>query len=85
MPKIGTVLLLLLVIILVGVAVVFLSVAALRRGRATEGRKDLDPEGTEREVYKRLYGKRSTTVGDPVPVERPPEADVDGSKSGLSE
>ena len=84
-PKIGTVLLL-LAIILVGVAIVCLSVAAtLRRGRATEGRKDLDPEGSEREVYKRLYGKRSTTVGDPVPVERPPEADVDGSESGLSE
>ena len=83
-PKIGTVLLL-LVLILVGAAVVCLSVAALRRGRATEVRKDVDPGGSEREVYKRLYGKRSTTVGDPVPLERPPEADVDGSKSGLSE
>jgi hypothetical protein len=74
-PKIGTVLLL-LAIILVGVAIVCLSVAAtLRRGRATEGRKDLNAEGSEREVYKRLYGRRSTTVGDPVPIQRPRETE----------
>jgi hypothetical protein len=76
--------LLLLGLILVGLAVVGVSVAVLRRGRGTKGRQDLNPESAG-EVYKRLYGTRSTTVGDPVPVERPPEADVDGAKSGLSE
>jgi hypothetical protein len=76
MPKIGTVLLL-LVLILVGVAVAGVSVALVRRGRATKGRQDLDPEGSEREVYKRLYGRRSTTVGDPVPIQRPRETERD--------
>ena len=84
MPKIGAVLML----ILLGVAVIALaSVVLLRRRWAGEARKgrDLDPEASEREVYERIYGKRSLTVSAPVPVERRPEADVDGPQAGLRE
>lgn len=78
-PKIGAVLML-IVLIVFGVAVIALaSVVLLRPRQATEARKvrDLLSEGGERQVYEKLYGKRSTTVSAPVPVERPPEADVD--------
>jgi hypothetical protein len=77
--KIGAVLML-IVLIVFGVAVIALaSVVLLRPRQATEARKvrDLLSERGEREVYEKLYGKRSTTVSAPVPVERPPEADVD--------
>ena len=79
MPKIGAVLVL-IGLILLGVAVIALaSVVVLRPRQAGEARKvpDLYPAGSERAVYERLYGKRSTTVSAPVPVERPPESDVD--------
>ena len=68
--------LLLIVLIVIGVAVI--AVALLRPSRVTEAPKG---EGldSEREVYKKLYGTRSTTVSAPVPTERPPKAD------GLSE
>jgi hypothetical protein len=84
-PKIGTVMVL-IILILVGVAVLALAVAVMRR-QATESRKlqDVDSEGGEREVYERLYGRRSMTVSAPVPAERPPEADVDSPQAGLSE
>jgi hypothetical protein len=85
-PKIGSVLILIL-LILVGVIVIGLSVAVLRPRQAPQARKgrDLDLEEGESEVYERLYGKRSTTVSAAVPVERPPEADVDGPQSDLRE
>jgi hypothetical protein len=75
-------------LILLGVAVIALaSVVVLRPRQAGGARKvpDLYPEGSEREVYERLYGKRSTTVSAPVPVKRPPEADVDSPPAGLRE
>jgi hypothetical protein len=67
--------LLLIVLIAFGVAVVAVaSVVLLRPSRATEARRE---EGldSEREVYERLYGRRSMTVSAPVPLERPPRAD----------
>jgi hypothetical protein len=76
-PKIGVVLVL-IVLILFGVAVIVLaSVVVLRSRQPGEARKvqDLYPEGSERQVYEKLYGKRSMTVSAPVPVERPPEAE----------
>jgi len=78
-PKIGAVL---IGLILLGVAVIAVaSVAVLRKRQAGNGRKvpDAYPAGGEKEVYERLYGKRSTTVSVvSVPnVELPREADVD--------
>jgi hypothetical protein len=71
--------LLLILLILLGVAVIAVaSVALLRRSRSTEAR-GVEGLDSEREVYERLYGRRSTTVSAPVPVERPPKTD------GLSE
>ncbi len=87
MPKIGAVLVL-IGLILLGVAVIALaSLVVLRPGQAGKARKvqDLYPEGSERAVYETLYGKRSTTVSAPLPVERPPEADVDSPRAGLRE
>jgi hypothetical protein len=86
-PKIGAVLVL-IGLILLGVAVFALAcVLVLRSRQAGEARKvqDLYPEGSERAVYERLYGKRSMTVSAPVPVERPPEDDVDSPQAGLRE
>jgi type II secretory pathway pseudopilin PulG len=77
--------LLLIVLIVFGVAVIAVaSVVLLRPSRATKARRveDLD---SERDVYERLYGRRSMTVSAPAPVERPPEADVDSPKTGRSE
>jgi hypothetical protein len=71
--------LVLIALILLGVAVLALaSVVVLRPRKAGEARKvqDLYPEGSERAIYETLYGKRSMTVSAPVPVGRPPEADV---------
>ena len=75
----------LIVLIVFGVAVIALSVAVLLRPRRATGAgkvRELGSEWGEREVYERLYGKRSTTVTAPVPVERPPGADVDVPRSG---
>ena len=74
-------------LILFGVAVIAVSVVVLRPRQAGKARKveDLYPEGSERRVYERLYGKRSMTVSAPVPVKRPPEADVDSPETGLRE
>jgi beta-lactamase regulating signal transducer with metallopeptidase domain len=86
-PKIGAVLVL-IGLILLGVAVIALaSVVVLRPRKAGKARKvgDLYPEGSERAVYERLYGKRSMTVSAPVPVKRPPEAGVDSPQAGLRE
>ena len=87
MPKIGAVLVL-IGLILLGVGVIVLaSVVVLRPRRAGEARKvqDLYPEGSERAVYERLYGKRSTTVSAPLPVKRPEEADADSPQGGSRE
>ncbi len=87
MPKIGTVLVM-IGLILLGAAVIALACLVLLRPRqAGEARKvqDLYPEGSERAVYEKLYGKRSMTVSAPVPVQRPPEADVDSPQAGLRE
>jgi hypothetical protein len=86
-PKIGVVLVL-IGLILLGVAVIAVAaVVVLRPRQAGEAREagDLYPEGSERAVYERLYGKRSMTVSAPVPVKRPPEADVDSPQAGRSE
>jgi hypothetical protein len=86
-PKIGAVLVL-IGLILLGVAVMALaSVVVLRPRGAGEAREvqDLYPEGSERAVYERLYGKRSMTVSAPVPVERPSEAEVGSPQAGLRE
>jgi hypothetical protein len=86
-PKIGAVFVL-IGLILLGLAVIALaSVVMLRPRQPGEARKaqDLYPEGSERAVYETLYGKRSTTVSAPVPVERSPEADVDGPQAGVRE
>ena len=87
MPKIGAVLVLIGLILLGVAAIALASVVVLRQREAGEARKvqDLYPEGSERAVYETLYGKRSTTVSAPVPVERSPEADVDGPQAGLRE
>ena len=87
LPKIGAVLVL-IGLILLGVAVIALaSIVLLRPRRPGEARKvqDLYPEGSERAVYEQLYGKRSMTVSAPVPVQRPPVADVDSPQAGLGE
>jgi beta-lactamase regulating signal transducer with metallopeptidase domain len=86
-PKIGTVLVLIALILLGVVVIALASLVLLRPRQAGEARKvqDLYPEGSERAVYEKLYGKRSMTVSAPVPVERPPEADVDGPQAGLRE
>lgn len=63
-------------LILLGVAVIAVgSVVVLRRRHPGEARKvaDFYPQGSEREVYERLYGKRSMTVSAPVPIERQSE------------
>jgi beta-lactamase regulating signal transducer with metallopeptidase domain len=75
-------------LILLGVSVFAVaSVVVLRQRQAGEARKvqDLYPEGSERAVRERLYGKRSITVSAPVRVERPPEGDVDSPQAGLRE
>ena len=80
--------LVLIALILLGVAVIALaSVVVLRQRQPGEARKvqDLYPEGSERAVYETLYGKRSTTVSAPVPVERSREADADSPQAGLRE
>ena len=67
--------LLLVVLILFGIAVIaVVSVTLLRPSRATEARRveDLD---SERDVYEKLYGRRSKTVSAPEPVERPQKGD----------
>ncbi len=82
--------LLLVVLILFGVAVIaVVSVALLRPSRATEARRveDLD---SERDVYEKLYGRRSKTVSAPEPVndrqKRRPVGvgDVGGERGGSS-
>ena len=87
MPKIGAVLVLIGLILLVVVVIALASVVVLRPRQAGKARKvpDLYPAGSERAVYERLYGKRSTTVSAPVPVKRPPGADVDSPQAGLRE
>jgi len=71
--------LLLIVLIVFGVAVIAVaSLVLLRPSRAAEAQR-VEGLDSERDVYERLYGRRSMTVSAPVPVERPPKAD------GLSE
>jgi hypothetical protein len=81
-PKIGPVLAL-IALIFVGVAVIVVSaVLLLRPARVTESRgprhpqRSRDLEQGEREVYEKLYGKRSATVSAPWPVEPVPKADA---------
>lgn len=66
---------------------VLASVMVLRPRQPREARKaqDLYPEGSERAVYERLYGKRSMTVSAPVPLKRTPESDPDSPQAGLRE
>jgi hypothetical protein len=82
-PKIGAVLGL-MALILVGVAVITVAaVLFLRPALTTEAREARDPgrEGSEREVYEKLYGKHSATVSAPLPAEPPPKADADSPRT----
>jgi uracil-DNA glycosylase len=82
-PKIGPVL---IALILFAVAVTAVAaVALLHSSQATEAREAryLDPERVEREVYEKLYGKRSGTVSAPLPVEPPLKADVDRPRAHM--
>jgi hypothetical protein len=85
-PKIGGTMLLLIVLILFGVAVIAVaSVLLMRQPIEREKAQDLGSNRVEEEAYESLYGRRSTTVSAPVPVERPTEPDVDGHQAGVSE
>jgi hypothetical protein len=86
-PKIGAVLVMIGLILLGAVVIALACLVLLRPRQVGEARKvqDLYPEGSERAVYEKLYGKRSMTVSAPVPVQRPPEADVDGPPAELRE
>jgi hypothetical protein len=72
-------------LILFGIAVITVAaVLLLRSSLMTEpretrfpGRRTPDLEQGEREVYEKLYGKRSRTVSGPLPVDSRPKADVD--------
>ena len=65
-------------LILLGVAVIALALVMILRPRQPgHARKaeELYAEGSERQVYERLYGKRSMTVSAPVPIERRAETE----------
>jgi hypothetical protein len=81
-PKIGPVLAL-VALILIGVAVIAVAaVLLLRSAQGTEPREARYPDRQqEREVYEKLYGKRSRTVSAPIPVEPPPKADTDSRRT----
>jgi hypothetical protein len=69
-------------LILIGAAVIAVAaVLLLRSAQGTEPREAQYPDREqEREVYEKLYGKRSRTVSAPLPTERPPEADSDSRR-----
>jgi hypothetical protein len=79
----------LVALILFGVAVITVAAVLLLRPSLMNeprelrfpGRRSPDPEQGEREVYEKLYGKRSGTVSAPLPVESPPNADVDNRRT----
>jgi hypothetical protein len=77
----------LIALTLFGVAVFAVAVVLLlRSARAFEprrypARRSRDPEQGEREVYEKLYGKRSATVSAPSPAEAPPEVDADSPQA----
>lgn len=67
----------LIALIVFGVAVIAVAaVVLLSSAQATEPReaRHPDPKGVEREVYEKLYGKRSGTVSGPLPAADEPEA-----------
>ena len=73
----------LIALLVVGVAVIAVAAVLLRRStQATEPTETGDPDRqrAEREVYEKLYGKRSLTVSAPSTVEPPPQADADGPR-----
>jgi hypothetical protein len=76
--------LVLIALILFGVAAITVAAVVLLRSvpaiRAREAQNP-DPKRVEREVYEKLYGKRSGTVSAPVPVEPPPRADADSPRT----
>ena len=76
--------LVLIALILFGVAAITVAAVVLVRSvpaiRAREAQNP-DPKRVEREVYEKLYGKRSGTVSAPVPVELPPKADADSPRT----
>ena len=79
--------LILIGLILIGVGLIALSVAVLQRRQATTRRQVAEGSYSdgEREVYDRLYGKRSMTVSAPKPVEPRSVADADRPKAGRPE
>jgi hypothetical protein len=77
----------LIALLFVGVAVIAVAAVVLwRPARATEPKKARYPdrEQGEREVYEKLYGKRSLTVSAPRSVEAPRNADADGPRDHTS-
>ena len=76
--------LILIALILIGVAVIAGAAFAILRSSRPSRKTDagyLDATRAEGEVYEQLYGKRSLTVSDPLPVEAPVEAEPDGPRS----
>jgi hypothetical protein len=70
------------VILLGGLVIALVALLRLRPSSGTEpvASEHVDPAVVEREVYEKLYGKRSTTVSDPVPLKPSVEAQANGSR-----
>jgi hypothetical protein len=87
-PKIGPVLELIALILLGVAAIAVAAVGLVRYAQSIEPRearyprrRSRDPEQGEREVYEKLYGKRSSTVSAPLPLKPPPKADADSPRT----
>jgi hypothetical protein len=70
-------------LVLIGAALIAVAaVLLLRSAHGTEPREARYPDREqEREVYEKLYGKRSRTVSAPLPTEPRPEADADSRRT----
>jgi hypothetical protein len=74
------------VILLAGLVIALVVLLRLRPSSGTEpvASEGVDPAVVEREVYEKLYGKRSTTVSAPVPRKPSPGAQADGARGQKS-
>ena len=74
------------VILLGGLVIALVALLRLRPSSGTEpmASEGVDPAVVEREVYEKLYGKRSTTVSAPGPRKPSPGAQADGSRGQKS-
>jgi hypothetical protein len=73
------------VITIILLAGLVIALVVLLRPRPSSGTEPVASEGVdlavvEREVYEKLYGKRSTTVSAPVSLKPSPGAQADGSR-----